>query len=847
MVKYYLSIFFFCLLSASGFAQSIASLSGVILDKENIPVSSAYLRVKGASYVTNTNENGEYSMTVPANRKFVLQISAGTATREIGLGPYEAGSTHRRSFSLNKTVGSFDVVEINIDRIGRDRPIITLDPKKTVRFANVGGFEQTLKLVSPGISTAGGDQSSAYSVRGGNFDENLVYVNDIEIYRPFLVRSGQQEGLSVINPDMVESLEFSAGGFQAKYGDKLSSVLDIKYREPDSFAATVQASLLGANLHFQNVSKDNRFSYLVGARYRSNQYLLNSLDVQGDYRPRFFDVQMLLKYKIFKELSLSYLTTLSQNRYLVVPQSRQTSFGNVNSALSLFVGFGGQELMQYTTWMNGLNLTYKPNENVDYKLIFSSYTTTEREHFTVEGAYRLSELETNLGSDDFANEKALLGIGYFIDHARNDLRVQVYTGSFKGRYFNKKSTLSYGVGFTHETTTDRLKEWRYNDSSEYNISTRSRPESNSIELDEFLKADIAIQSYRLNAYVQNSQQFNKKNELRATYGIRTNYWSFNKENVISPRLQVSLKPNKAFNTSLRKYLTDSLQEDNFNYKQKTLDALLDSLQKRDWLWRLATGYYYQPPFYRELRGVDGVLNPNLKAQRSIHFVAGGDLNFKAWGRPFKFTTEAYYKHLDRMVPYVIDNVRIRYLAENSAQGYATGIDARVNGEFIEGVESWFNIGLLQTQERLYYTNENGNEQLSDWLRRPTDQRVNFSILFQDELPSNPSYKMNLGLVYGSKMPFFFDAKNRQRQGFEIPAYRRVDIGFSKVLVDANTENRPKWLRNSESLWVSLEIFNLLQVNNTISYVLIKDFTNTVYGVPNYLTGRRLNLRFILKI
>ena len=823
----------------------VAFLSGKVLDKDGYAVSNAFVKVANSSSSSYSKEDGTYDIEVPANRHFILQISAASATLEKELGPFPVGKTLYRTFRLNKSVGSFDVVDITVEK-RRDEPIITIKPKEVERFANVGGFEQTLKLISAGISTAGGDQSSAYSVRGGNFDENLVYVNDIEIYRPFLVRAGQQEGLSVINPDMVEEVNFSAGGFQAKYGDKLSSVLDIKYREPDSFRATIQGSLLGANIHFENRSKNGRFTYLVGARYRSNQYLLGSLDVQGDYQPVFYDIQSLLKYRITSDLSLSYLSSLSSNRYVVVPQTRETSFGNANDAFSLFVAFAGQELMDYTTWMNGLSLDFKPKESSDYKLVLSSYTTQEREHFTVEGAYRLSELETNFGSDDFANEQALLGIGYFIDNARNDLDARVYTASFKARHLKEKSVLSWGFGNTHETITDRLREWRYNDSSEYSITTRGPRSNNSIELDEFLKADINIQSYRLNAYIQNSQVLNDDNNLRATYGIRTNWWSFNNENVISPRIQLSFQPHKKYNQELREEIRDSLISIN-EYSQKVMSKAFDATSRRDWLWRLAAGYYYQPPFYRELRGVDGVINEELKAQRSIHAVVGGDLNFKAWGRPFKFTTEAYYKHLDRMVPYVIDNVRIRYLAENSSQGYATGVEGRVNGEFIEGIESWLNIGIMQTKERIRFTNESGQEELSDWLRRPTDQRVNFSILFQDELPSNPSYKMNLGLVFGSKLPFFYDAENRQQGGFEIPAYRRVDIGFSKVLVDAGTENRPHWLRNAESLWMSLEVFNLLQVNNTISYLLIKDFSNRTYGIPNYLTGRRLNLRFILKV
>lgn len=827
-----------------GFAQAVAYLSGKITDADKQPVSGAFIKVQGTAYADYTDVAGKYSLKVPAGQEIVMQIANGEETITSALGPYATGKNYYKNFQFDKSF-SLGGVLIGGQKL-RDRPIISIAPKKIERFANAGSFERILPLVGLGVSTAGGDQGSGYSVRGGNFDENLVYVNGIEIYRPFLVRSGQQEGLSVINGDLVENINFSAGGFQAKYGDKLSSVLDIKYREPDSFRATYQASFLGANIHVED-KLSNRFTYLIGARFRSNQYLLGSLDVQGDYKPRFYDIQTLLKYRFTQDLSLSYLTTLSQNRYLLAPQSRNTNFGGINNALRLRINFAGQELMEYTTWMNGLNLEYKPSEQLDMSFNVSSYITSEREHFTTEGAYSLSELDNNIGSDNFAEETALLGVGYFIDHARNDLQARVFAANYKGRYLRKKSNIQWGVGYTNERIADKLKEWRYNDSSQYNITTRATANSDDIILDEYLKADINLQSFRVNGYVQNSQTLNQYNNLKTTYGIRSNYWSFNGENVISPRLQVAWEPNKRFNDTLNTELRDSLKMADPKYKIATLDSIIYQRGKRDWLVRFATGYYYQPPFYREMRGVDGVINPNLRAQRSIHFVAGGDMNFEAWGRPFKFMSEVYYKHQDRMVPYVIDNVRIRYLAENSSQGYATGVDARVNGEFIEGIESWLNFSLMQTQERIYFTNENGEEQLSDWLRRPTDQRVNFSILFQDELPSNPSYKMNLSLIYGTKMPFFFDAENRQQPGFNIPAYRRVDIGFSKVLLDEHSAKRPNWLKNAESLWVSLEVFNLLQVNNTISYILIKDFSNIVYGVPNYLTGRRINLRFILKV
>ena len=812
----------------TGYSQNTARIKGRVISSDFKAISNAFLKVKETGITTYSNTEGKYEIEVPANETITLQVNYLKATQSKTIEPITLGKTKSLNIVLDAT-GILKGVDVRGEVTYSAPSVIRLKPKKLERFANTGGFEQVLKGSVLGISTAGGELSSGYNVRGGNFDENLVYINDIEVYRPFLVRSGQQEGLSVINADLIDYVEFSAGGFEAKYGDKLSSVLDIRYKQPDSFAATVHLSLLGANLHFQDKSKNNRFSYLVGSRFRSNQYLLGSLDVQGDYKPRFYDIQALFKYRFTTDLSLSYLTSFSQNRYLVVPQSRTTSFGNINSALSLFIAFGGQELMQYSTYLNALNLNYTPSEKLNLKLNASTYSTTEREHFTVEGAYRLSELENNLGSDDFANERRVLGFGYFIDNARNDVRAQVVSTSHKGSYFYGKSKLQWGVRFVNEQITDRLNEWRYNDSSEYNITTlRDTGDNNSILLDERLKANISLNSFRTMAYLQNTHNLNPANSARLTYGLRTNYWTFNEQNVISPRVQFSFKPNKKFNDSLAK--TDR-----------------DTLSKRDWTVKLASGVYYQPPFYRELRDLTGQINNNLKAQKSIHLVAGGDMDFIAWGRPFKFITEAYYKHLDNTVPYVIDNVRIRYLAENAGRGYSAGLDGRVNGEFIEGIESWVNVSLLSTQERLKYENDQGETVLSDWLRRPTDQRFNFSILFQDELPSNPSYKLNVGIYYGGRLPFYFDGSNRYKEGFSIPAYRRVDIGFSKVIFDPYSERRPKLFKGAESLWMSLEVFNLLQVNNTISYVLVKDFQNNVFGVPNYLTGRRLNLRFILKI
>ncbi len=796
------------------------------------PLAGAYVVDENSGKSVSSNDYGYYYLEVPQDTMLKIYVNYLGVEKRSTIAPLKGGTEYRIDFILNHV---FSIEEITVvSEPSRDLPsVIEIKPRTIEGFPVVTGFENTLKSIGLGISSSGGELSSGYNVRGGNFDENLVYVNDVEVYRPFLARSGQQEGLSIVNLDLIERIKFSAGGFEARYGDKLSSVLDIQYRKPDSARATVHMSLLGVNFHFEGSGVKSRFSYLVGARYRSNQYLLGSLDVQGDYKPRFYDVQSLLSYRLTSDFTIDWLSTVSQNRYLVVPQSRTTNFGNVNNAFSLFIAFGGQELMQYTTLLNAVTFDYKLDDSTELKLITSAYTTTEREHFTVEGAYRLDELETNLGAENFAEVRRNLGNGYFIDNARNDLEARVFSIAHKGRKITDYGLLRWGVSYKYERIDDALKEWRYNDSSGYNISTIAGASSkDEIILDEYVKADIALRSSRVSAYVQHNYEIDKSRDLKIVYGLRTNYWSYNKENVVSPRVQLSFKPNKRSN--------DSLQ-----FSLNNLDEY-DSLAKLDWLVKFAIGYYYQPPFYRELRNLQGEINPELRAQKSIHIVLGGDLNFEAWGRPFKFISEVYYKHLDRMVPYVIDNVRIRYLAENSSQGYATGFDARVNGEFITGVESWFNFSYLNTKERIYYTNESGEEVLSDWLRRPTDQRVNFSILFQDELPNNPSYKMNLNLVYGSKLPFYFDGGRRYKEGFNIPAYRRVDIGFSKVLIDGNKGYKPSWLKSAESLWLSLEVFNLLQVNNTISYTLIKDYANNIYGVPNYLTGRRLNLRFILK-
>lgn len=819
-------VFAFTLLLPAIFslAQEKASVSGRVTDEDNEAVSTVTVVIEGASKGTVTDTNGFYSLEIPPGKPVTLEFIYFESIRTVTIRALKPGEKYVKNIILNTNQMLPTVVTKG--QAGRYRPIITIDPK-VLRDLPVQSFEQMIRGVAIGV-TGSNELSSSYSVRGGNFDENLVYVNDIEVYRPFLVRSGQQEGLSFVNVDMVDNVVFSSGGFQSKYGDKLSSVMDITYKTPTGFSSTIEGSMMGGSIEVED-KVSARFTYVLGARYRSNQYLLGSLDVQGNYKPRFFDFQSFLTYHFTSRLSVNLLTNYSENRFLLVPESQETSFGTVQTALRLYVSFGGQELMSYQTLMNGLSFVYKPNKSTEIKLITSVYATAETEHFTVEGEYRLDLLENNLGSDNFGESKFTLGAGYFINHARNDLSALVFSEKLMGRYRNKQngSVLEWGIKFQGEKINDVLREWDYNDSAGHNLSNPGYNEE-QILLANFLRTNIEINSYRFMGYVQQSRTINEASGFRVNYGIRSNYWTLNNQNVISPRIQVSWEPNKRFNNSVKDTLFDI-------DKQK-------ELLKRDWLLRASGGYYYQPPFYRELRNSEGQINRDLKAQRSIHFVVGGDLDFMAWNRPFKFVMEGYYKDFNQLVPYIVDDVRIRYSALNSSRGYATGIDARVNGEFIRGLESYVNLSYLTTKENITYTDEEGITRESGFIRRPTDQRFNASILFQDELKTDSTFRLQLQLIFGTSFPYYFDGNSRYVEALKIPSYRRVDVGFSKVLFDRKTSAKADKYHYLERLWVSVEIFNMLQFNNTISYIWVKDINNNVYGVPNRLTGRRLNLR-----
>ena len=808
-----------------------ATIYGVIKDESNETVSGVVVAVlEDGSKNTSSNANGTYSLVVPANKPITISIynlSYKQINKKILL-------KERESFAYNPKLIAKNIIEVEVvNETKRDVEITPIDVKNFSRIPSPTGNLEDIIKTQMGVSS-NNELTSGYSVRGGNFDENLVYVNDIEVYRPFLARSGQQEGLSFANPDMVSNINFSAGGFEAKYGDKMSSVLDITYKKPKEFAGTVSGSLMGGSLHLQGVTKNRVLAWSVGSRYKSNAYLLNSLDTKGEYRPRFYDAQTFLTFTLNQKWTIEYLGNIASNKYLVIPANRETTFGTVNNALKIKIYFDGQEITQYTTFMSGLSTTFRPNAKTKLKLITSAYSTSEEEKYTVQGQYYIDQLEADLGKDNFGQVAFNRGIGTFLNNGRNRIDATVFNIEHKGtRYINKNSELLWGLRFQHESIQDKLSEWRLVDSAGY-ISNYN---PNEINLQDVIKTHISLQTNRVQGYTQ--YKFNKQLKdsslIAITAGVRANYWDYNKQIVISPRVTVSYKPN----------------------------------WKRDILFKASWGYYYQPPFYREMRGFDGQLNPTIKAQQSIHYLLSADYNFRAWNRPFKFIIAGYYKEMKDLIPYEIDNTRIRYFAKNNSVGYAGGVDFRINGEFIKGVESWATMGILSTKENILddrkvtYFNSDGdtivngytfNNKAVDstvtnpgYIPRPTDQRVTFGLFFQDYIPKLPSCKMYLNLQFGSGLPFGPPNHLRWQQVFRAPPYRRVDIGFAYQIVK---EDKPLPKSNSfhfiKGMFISLEVFNLLQIDNTVSYTWITDVTNRQYAVPNYLTKRQLNLKLQIK-
>jgi hypothetical protein len=796
----------FLLLLLTSFAQNTVKISGYVEDEKGKPVDLVNVFVEETHQGAVTDKNGYFSLNLTVGKTYTLKFS------RIGF------VEKRRTITVKKNTKTFFVVmpeaaqklnTVSIKGIQtRADNLIRINPKVVSRIPSPDESIESLLRTLPGVSSKN-DLSSQYSVRGGNFDENLVYVNDIEVYRPFLVRSGQQEGLSFVNPDMVGSVLFSAGGFDAKYGDKMSSVLDIKYKKPYKFGGNFSLSFLGGGAHLEGIDPSNRLTYNVGIRYKTTKYLLKGLQEEGDYFPNFIDYQGFFTYDITEKWELDLFTNLSQNSYMFVPKTRETSFGTFNTALKLKIYFDGQEVDRFTSGTEAVSLNYKPNEKTTLKFISSYFFSREQETYDILGQYFLNEVDKDLGSDNVGDSLMNIGVGTFLNHARNYLDADVVNFYHRGSKKINNNHLQWGAKIQHELIADRTNEWEMLDSAGYSLPYSDT----SVDLYYTLRAANNLESNRFTAYFQNTikQEFDKMT-LSVTAGIRTQYWSLNRQNIISPRVSLSLKPK----------------------------------WERDVMFRVAAGYYYQMPFYKEMRDMQGHIHTDISAQRSIHFVMGADYNLNIWDRPFKIISELYYKKLDFLIPYEVDNVQIRYYGTNNSRGYAYGWDFKINGEFVKGTESWASLSLMKTEEDIlndFYYDSSGVIHFPGYIPRPTDELVNFAMFFQDYLPGLPDFKMHLALYFSSGLPFGPPEQPKYADTLRMPSYKRVDLGFSYRIKGEDKElNSFKWLNTFKSVWVTLDVFNLLNIENTISYVWVKDIHNRQYAVPNYLTFRRINLK-----
>lgn len=785
---------------------------GTIRNAGGIPIEQVLI-VSGTKS-TYSNEIGEYRITVKSPATLIF-ARMGFKNDTITF------STSSPEYELNRTLISDGTVlnEVQVeDRRKTDESVISLDPKSMERLAGPQQGVEALIKTLPGV-VSNNEFSSQYNVRGGNFDENLVYINGIEVYRPFLVRSGQQEGLSIINPDLVGNLNFSAGGFRAIYGDKMSSVLDIQYRKPDSFAAKFQASMLGGSVSVEGSS--GRWSTIGGLRYRTNSLLIGSLDTKADFRSQFTDAQVFTTYRLTDDWDLSFLGTLAQNDYRIVPTSRTTEFGTISEVLQLNVFLEGQEHYQYKTGFGALSAENRPNEHLKLNYYVSGYQTVEQEDVDVLGAYRLGELNNNLGSDDFGEIAYIRGTGGFQNYARNKLDAIIGTVGHRGTYTTDKGNWYWGLSANYEDIIDRYKEWENVDSAGYTVP--HRPTEITIDpvtgdtiylpksdLDVFESFDTRahVISTRIQGYVEYVRQWEAdSSKYKFTIGGRSQHWSYNGQTTFSPRASFTMAPKWHPNM----------------------------------IYRASFGYYHQMPFYREMRNLQGSVNSNIQAQLAVHYVLGMDYKFKWRNRSFLFVAEAYYKDLQNLIAYEIDNVRIRYSAENNSRGFSTGIDMRLNGEFIKGIDSWASLSLFTVQEDIDGDN-------SGYIPRPTDQRYSFAVTFQDYWPTDPTFRVSLNLMVTGGFPFGPPQTPREDDIYRSSPYRRIDLGFIKVLRQPDKEYSSFFMRNIKEMWIGLEVFNIVEIRNTVSYLWIRDAsTANQYAVPNYLTNRLINLKFFVKI
>lgn len=807
--------------SGSIFSQT-ATIKGIIFDDQNKPLPGVNISYDNLG--TQTDLNGVYVLEIPSDTDIQLLFSY-VGFKDVRLNLNLANNEdYEFNVAMKTDVEVIGTVIIDTKRRKKVQGLEPISPEVARRMVGANaGIENVLQSL-PGVNS-NNELSTQYAVRGGNYDENLVYVNEIEVYRPFLIRSGQQEGLSFVNTDLTSSVDFSAGGFQAKFGDKLSSVLDIRYKKPVSFSATADLSLLGASASVGGASKNGRLTGIVGLRYRDNSLFVDAKQTETNFQPRFADAQAYLTYKVSNKFELGILGNVAINQYDYEPLTRQTNFGTIADPVALLVFYEGQEEDRYNTYFGALKGTYAVSERYTAKFIGSIYQTTEQEYFDILAQYRLGEVNTNIGDENLGEVQFSEGIGSQLTHARNDLDALIVNFEHKGIVAlseNEDTTLEYGVKYTHEDIRDRVQEYEIIDSAGFSIRPPLPDFANDQPYNPFtspivpfttIRATNNVQTDRLSGYVQWSKKTELgTNDLWLNAGVRAHNWTVNgdgiestSQTVFSPRAQVTLKPD----------------------------------WDMDMLFRLSGGVYHQPPFYRELRDSTGTVRPGVKAQQSIHIVLGNDYSFDMWGRQFTLNSEVYYKKLTDVNPYTLENVRIRYRARNNAEAYAVGLDLRLAGEFVPGTESWVSFGYLKTEENI---DDRG------YIFRPTDQRLKFGVLFQDYVKVIPDLKMYLNLVYNTGLPggspSYADPYDFQTR---LPDYKRADLGVSYVLVSSDKLRDSGWLKPFKELSVGAEIFNIFDVRNSITNTFVRDvYTKVQYSIPNFLTPRVYNVRLTMK-
>lgn len=764
------------------------TLSGRVIDENNDPVEFASVSCPKQGKMTMTSLKGDYSLQLQSADSVEIRFSmVGYKTKVRTLRRPRGKQTMQ--VVLHSSDNALSEVTITGKRIetGQTQEL-SKEHLKSMPSTTGNAVEEMIQSQA-GVSTHS-ELSSQYNVRGGSFDENSVYINNVEIFRPFLVRSGQQEGISVINPDMVEKIGFSTGGYEARYGDKMSSALNIEYRRPKRFEASATASMLGASA-FVGMS-NKKFSWSNGLRYKTTKYLLGSMDTKGEYQPTFIDYQTYLTYSPNKRWDIKFLGNISDNHYNFTPEDRETNFGTMENVKAFKVYFDGQEKDVFRTFFGSLGITRKFNENTSLSLIASAFNTREQEKYDIQGQYWLTQTETSEN----------LGVGTYFQHTRNYLKAHVESAKLLFKTKQKKHNIEAAFTYKWEHIEENSVEYEMRDSSKYSIPHTGK----DLYMIYSMRAKNTLTANRVEAYAQDTYRFTGsegKTLYTLNYGLRLAYWSFTKETILSPRLSLGIIP--AFNENIT--------------------------------MRFATGLYYQAPFFKEIRDTtttNGItyasLNRKAKSQRSIHFIAGFDYRFKMNNRPFKFTAEAYYKALGNLVPYSVNNVKVVYYGDNMCSGHAAGLDLKLFGEFVPGTDSWVSLSLMNTSMKL-----NGKS-----IPLPTDQRYAVNLFFTDYFPGTTRWKMSLKLALADGLPFSAPHRELESNVFRAPAYKRADVGLNYRIID--NSDRHKKRNPIRNLWVGVECLNLFGINNVNSYYWITDVTGQQYAVPNYLTGRQINVK-----